>query len=111
MAKARGNGNCLYNSISLCLTGTEDAATRLREAAYKELHENPEEYIHHPHIIQCIKQLKLKGQDVLLLFQEMISDEEILRNMSHEFLDVAIRWEAEKPIKINSGPVYCRLWH
>ena len=48
--KATGDGNCLYNAVSLAVTGTEDLSYALRLLVSIELYENASFYANHPRI-------------------------------------------------------------
>jgi hypothetical protein len=46
--KATGNGDCLYNSFSICLVGNENLSGVLRLLTAIEMYQNSEFYTRHP---------------------------------------------------------------
>ena len=52
--KATGNGNCLFNSVSCILSGTEEYATNLRILASCELFLNAELFISHSKLEEAL---------------------------------------------------------
>ena len=48
--ESSGNGNCLYNSVSLSLVGDESLSALLRMLTVSELFANTDFYAHHPQI-------------------------------------------------------------
>ena len=63
-------GNCLFNSASLYLQGTESRSAELREALVKELKANSQFYANHQ---QFIDAAAIIGVEERLVFSDLLS--------------------------------------
>ena len=67
-----GNGNCLYNCVSIWLTGNESLHVYLRMLTAIELYENAAFYAQHPKVLSVQSSLKV-GEDTL--FRQILSSD------------------------------------
>ena len=76
------DGNCLFRSVSVALTGTEEASNDLRLLSSIELYENAEHYAPHHHFDNVLNSLALYSTSSNNLFIQALSDVgcEIYRN-------------------------------
>lgn len=68
--ESEGNGNCLYNSISILKCGNQDASELLRMLTSIELYFNAAKYIDHNSLISASVKLRRKPE---MLFPDMLA--------------------------------------
>ena len=68
--KSTGNGNCLFNSISLLKIGNESAAPVLRVLTSVELYMNAASYVNHDVLVNAAKRIRRKPE---FLFPDLLS--------------------------------------
>ena len=68
------DGNCLFRSVSVALTGTEEASNDLRLLSSIELYENAEHYASHHHFDNVLNSLALYSTSSNNLFIQALSD-------------------------------------
>ena len=68
------DGNCLFRSVSVALTGTEEASNDLRLLSSIELYENAEHYASHHHFDNVLNSLALHPTSSNNFFIQALSD-------------------------------------
>ena len=69
-------------------------ATELRQAVSRELQDNADKYVKHPHFLHVCNELNLDHQEMLLIFHAMIDDQNT-QNLSSHNLEEVIRREGQ----------------
>lgn len=101
--KASGDGNCLFNSMSILLNKNEDFAKLLRLLSAVELFTNPSFYANHPEVKKAANFLK---KDLEFIFPDVVSrDGQDAYYIEHE-KEIAVLAEAKR-VCINTS--YCSL--
>ena len=71
---ATGDGNCLYNSISICLAGNESLAPMLRRHCADELSKHAAVYANHPHIQRVAREI---GETTTFLWHNLLGEDSL----------------------------------
>ena len=71
--KTLGDGSCMYNAISLVLSGDYSLSKNLRQRTSRELANNAENCAKHPHLMQAVETM---GCDLLTLLQSTLGERE-----------------------------------
>ena len=69
-------------------------ATELWQAVSRELQDNADKYVKHPHFLHVCHELNLDQQEMLLIFHAMIDDQST-QNLSSHNLEEVIRREGQ----------------
>ena len=81
--KVKGDGNCMFNAVSVVLLGRRDLHAALREPVAEELVVNYEKYVGHPTLAAAVA----TGKEEIELFPQILSH------------DVTVLWDHDKDEK------------
>ena len=81
--ESSGDGNCLFNSVSICLTGDESKAKVLRKATAIELFIHADQYMNHPKLHNAAQDPTMFSSNIYTLGATLLAPDASCFELDH----------------------------
>ena len=81
--ESRGDGNCLFNAVSICLNGDESKSEVLRKATAIEIFIHADTYMNHPKLHNAAKDPRMFSSTIHTLGATLLSPDASTFELDH----------------------------